>query len=233
MRSAALLLCLASAGLRRFEQLKRSAEESDGAAPELSKEVLTALIAKINVIDDQVGELQEAVDNSSQNIFRIEMMAQNNRLNITGELGSLAESSIVVGKNALRLARISESSGVVNSSLLNQLDILANAHERALNASTFIESLVGEGGTFSEPGIENLTTLLGEARSAYERMGDLRQGVSRAHNDSANFSDMEAMLETKVHEALATELRPEVDSLREGLKRLAASTGKWDPVLGR
>jgi hypothetical protein len=233
MRSAALLLCLASAGLRRFEQLKRSAEESESSAPELSKEVLTALIAKINVIDDQVGELQEAVDNSSQNIFRIEMMAQNNRLNITGELGSLAESSIVVGKNALRLARISESSGVVNSSLLNQLDILANAHERALNASTFIESLVGEGGTFSEPGMENLTTLLGEARSAYERMGDLRQGVSRAHNDSANFSDMEAMLETKVHEALATELRPEVDSLREGLKRLAASTGKWDPVLGR
>merc|ERR1719352_2254297 len=182
MRSAALLLCLASAGLRRFEQLKRSAEESDGAAPELSKEVLTALIAKINVIDDQVGELQEAVDNSSQNIFRIEMMAQNNRLNITGELGSLAESSIVVGKNALRLARISESAGVVNSSLLNQLDILATAHERALNASTFIESHVGEGGTFSEPGMENLTTLLGEARSAYERI-DLHRVARRRRGD--------------------------------------------------
>jgi hypothetical protein len=233
MRSAALLLCLASAGLRRSEQLKRAAEEANSTAPELSDEVLAALTTKINAIDDSVGQLQEAVDTSAQNIFRSEMMAQNNRLNITGELGSLAESSIVVGKNALRLARISESAGVVNSSLLNQLDILATAHERALNASTFIESLVGEGGTFSEPGMENLTTLLGEARSAYERMGDLRQGVWRAHNDSANFSDMEAMLETKVHEALATELRPEVDSLREGLKRLAASTGKWDPVLGR
>merc|ERR1719453_2864512 len=86
---------------------------------------------------------------------------------------------------------------------------------------------MGEGGTFSEEGKANLTELLNQARSAFLRMGDLRKGVARAQNESTNFSAMEAMLETKVHDALATELRPEVDSLREGLKRLAGSTGKW------
>jgi len=232
MHSAALLLCLASAGLRRSELLKRAAEESDSTTPELSDEVLTALTTKINAIDDAVGEMQEAVDTSAQNIFRSEMMAQNNRLNITSELSSLSEATIVVGKNAERLFSIGQNAAIVNSTLLNQIAILADAHAGVLNASNTIESLVGEGGTFSEEGKENLTALLEEARSAYLRMGDLRKGVARAQNDSTNFSAMEAILENKVHEALATELRPEVDNLREGLKRLAASTGKWDPVIG-
>jgi len=231
MRSAALLLCLASAGLRRSEQLKRAAEESNSTAPELSDEVLVALTTKINAIDDQVGEMQEAVDTSAQNIFKAEMMAQNNRLNITDELAGLAESSIVVGKNAQRLLSIGQGAAVVNSTLLAQTDLLDDINGGVLNASETIEALVGEGGTLSEEGRENLTATLDMARSAYLRMDDLRKGVARAQNDSTNFSAMEAMLETKVHETLATELRPEVDNLREGLKRLAASTGKWDPVI--
>jgi len=231
MRSAALLLCLASAGLRRSEQLKRAAEESNSTTPELSDEVLAALTTKINAIDDSVGQLQEAVDTSAQNIFRSEMMAQNNRLNITSELASLAESSIVVGKNAERLSTIGESAAVVNSTLLNQMAILADAHAGVLNASGNISTLVGEGGTFSEEGLQNLTATIDLAKEAYLRMDDLRKGVSRAQNDTVNFTAMEAILETKVHDALATELRPEVDNLREGLKRLAASTGKWDPVI--
>jgi len=231
MRSAALLLCLASAGLRRGEKLKRLAEESNSTTPELSDEVLTALTTKINAIDDEVGEMQEAVDTSAQNIFRSEIMAQNNRLNITDELGNLFESTIVVGKNAERLFSIGQGAAVVNSTLVNQLALLAETDGRVLNASQTIESLMGEGGTFSEEGKANLTALLNQAKAAFLRMGDLREGVARAQNDSANFSAMEAILESKVHDALATELRPEVDNLREGLKRLAASTGKWDPVI--
>merc|ERR1719235_2391021 len=129
MRSAALLLCLASAG---------------------SDEVLAALTTKINAIDDEVGKMQEAVDTSAQNIFRSEMMAQNNRLNITSELASLSESTIVVAKNAERLSTIGQSAAVVNSTLLNQMAILADAHAGVLNASGNISALVGEGGTFSE-----------------------------------------------------------------------------------
>jgi len=231
MRSAALLLCLASAGLRRSEQLKRAAEESNSTTPELSDEVLTALTTKINAIDDEVGRMQEAVDTSAQNIFRSEMMAQNNRLNITSELSSLAESTIVVGKNADRLFTIGSNAAVVNSTLMNQLQFLADLHAGVLNASENINTLTGEGGTLSEEGKANLTALMDMAKSAYDRLDDLKKGVGRAQNDTANFSAMEAMLETKVHEALATELRPEVDNLREGLKRLAGSTGKWDPVI--
>lgn len=234
MRSAALLLCLASAGLRRSEQSRRAAEESNSTnstTPELSDEVLAALTTKINAIDDEVGRMQEAVDTSAQNIFRSEMMAQNNRLNITSELSSLAESTIVVGKNADRLFLIGQGAAVVNSTLLNQLEFLADIHAGVLNASENLNVLMGEGGILSEEGRANLTSLLEKARSAYLRMDDLRKGVSRAQNDTANFSVMEAMLETKVHDALATELRPEVDNLREGLKRLAGSTAKWDPVI--
>jgi hypothetical protein len=211
--------------------LKRAAEESNSTTPELSDEVLTALTTKINAIDDEVGKMQEAVDTSAQNIFRSEMMAQNNRLNITSELASLSESSIVVGRNAERLSIIGQGAAVVNSTLANQLAFITDIHGGVLNASETIESLVGEGGTLSEEGRANLTTLLEMARSAYLRLDDLRTGVKRAQNDSTNFTAMEAMLETNVHDALATELRPEVDNLREGLKRLAAATGKWDPVI--
>merc|ERR1719484_500463 len=150
MRSAALLLCLASAGLRRGEKLKRLAEESNGTTPELSDDVLAALTTKINAIDDEVGRMQEAVDTSAQNIFRTEMMAQNNRLNITSELSSLAESTIVVGKNADRLFTIGSNAAVVNSTLLNQLQFLADIHAGVLNASENINTLLGEGGTLSE-----------------------------------------------------------------------------------
>merc|ERR1719163_840934 len=138
MRSAALLLCLASAGLRGSEQLRRAADESNSTnstTPELSDEVLAALTTKINAIDDEVGRMQEAVDTSAQNIFRSEIMAQNNRLNITSELGALSESTIVVGKNAERLFSIGQGAAVVNSTLLSQIDTLAAAHEQVLNAS--------------------------------------------------------------------------------------------------
>merc|ERR1719389_1532819 len=180
MRSAALLLCLASAGLRGSEQLRRAADESNSTnstTPELSDEVLAALTTKINAIDDEVGRMQEAVDTSAQNIFRSEMMAQNNRLNITAELGSLAESTIVVGKNADRLFSIGQSAAIVNSTLLNQLSILADIHAGVLNASTNISALMGEGGIFSEEGQANLTALMDMAKAAYLKMGDLRTGV--------------------------------------------------------
>lgn len=230
MHSAALLLCLASAGLRRGETWKRAADES--TTPELSDDVLAALTTKINVIDDEVGKLQEAVDTSAQNVFKSEMMAQNNRLNITAELASLFESTIVVDKNSKRLLNIGQDAAVVNSTLMNELDILGNTHGGVVNVSNRMEELVGEGGAFSPEGKANLTALLGEARSAFLRMGDLREGVARAQTDDASFATMKAMLESKIHEALAGELRPEVDSLRAGLKRLASATGKWDPVIG-
>jgi len=195
--------------------------------------VLEALTTKINAIDDEVGALQETVDTSAQNVFKAEMMAQNNRLNITSELAGLFEAGQVVDHNALRLYDIGTKAAMVNSTLLNQNDLLTNIDGRVLNVSDEMHKLVGPGGTFSEEGKKNLTMLLDEAKGAYDEMGMLRKGLERAIEDNVTFQNVTAGLSGLVHQDISEELRSEVDELREGLKKLAAASGPWEPVLGR
>merc|ERR1719473_1069014 len=88
--------------------------------PNLPPEVLEALTAKINAIDASVGALQTEVDTSAQRVFQSEVMAQNNRLNITSELHKLYGAGSAVQDNAARLSSVGEEAAVVNSTLLNQ-----------------------------------------------------------------------------------------------------------------
>jgi len=226
-----LCLCLTQASLRGgFEAEQDPTLAATTAAPTvaaMSAVVLEAIQAKIESIDAAVASLQVHVDTTAQTVFKSEMMAQNNRLNITGELAHLYMAGSGVSRNGQTLALVSDEAASVDVTIGNRNTEVANLKARVDNASSVVDGLIAPpDGPMSPEAKANVAEKAEEAEKAAALADVMPEYINRTIADNATLATVKKELDSEVQRALATVLRPEVDQLRDGIRALAKSSGK-------
>lgn len=180
---------------------------------------MTNLMAKL---DERVEKVQKHLDTSVQKVFRSEIMAQNNRLNLTGELEHIVDTNNMVNENARHFSEVTEFDARTNITINTNEAGVKDTQQRVEKDHALVDSLIGEDGLFSPEAnadrASKIETL--ENKVATWMSPILPDMYARAVQDNETEAEFEARLQAKVEEAMRPTMRENIQRLNDRVRRL-------------